>query len=65
MHSVAQPSCCIEKGIYWDEAIVYPRGPRWKDQASPLTGMALLSGLFRAWIACLMNNTKDDGEISN
>jgi hypothetical protein len=27
----AQPTCCVQKGFYWDEAILHPRGARWKD----------------------------------
>jgi hypothetical protein len=26
-----QPDCCIQKGFYWDEAILYPAGVHWKD----------------------------------
>ena len=30
-----QPECCIQKGFYWDEAILYPSGARWKDARAP------------------------------
>jgi hypothetical protein len=26
-----KPDCCIQKGFYWDEAILYPAGSHWKD----------------------------------
>lgn len=26
-----RPTCCVQKGFYWDEAILYPRGARWND----------------------------------
>src|SRR2546429_663919 len=26
-----QPACCIQKGFYWDEAILYPPHGRWRD----------------------------------
>jgi hypothetical protein len=26
-----KPDCCIQKGFYWDEAILYPAGAHWKD----------------------------------
>ena len=26
-----KPDCCIQKGLYWDEAILYPGGVNWKD----------------------------------
>jgi hypothetical protein len=29
------PSCCIQRGFHWDEAILYPRGPRWSDAPAP------------------------------
>lgn len=29
----AQPTCCVQKGFYWDDAILYSRGTRWKDAA--------------------------------
>ena len=31
-----EPACCIQKGFYWDEAILYPEGVRWKDVPSAL-----------------------------
>jgi len=31
-----QPDCCINKGFHWDEAILYQRHSRWKDQPTPL-----------------------------
>lgn len=27
-----EPSCCVRKGFYWDEAILYPPHSIWKDQ---------------------------------
>jgi hypothetical protein len=27
----SRPDCCIQKGFYWDEAILYPAGAHWKD----------------------------------
>jgi len=27
----SRPDCCIQKGFYWDEAILYPAGTHWKD----------------------------------
>ena len=29
-----RPDCCIDKGFYWDEAILFPPGTRWNDSAS-------------------------------
>jgi hypothetical protein len=29
------PACCIEKGFYWDEAIVYELQRKWRDEARP------------------------------
>ena len=26
-----EPDCCIRRGFYWDEAILYPAGVRWSD----------------------------------
>ena len=26
-----KPDCCVQKGFYWDEAILYPAGTLWKD----------------------------------
>jgi hypothetical protein len=26
-----KPHCCIQKGFYWDEAILFPAGEHWKD----------------------------------
>jgi len=26
-----KPDCCIQKGFYWDEAILFPAGAHWKD----------------------------------
>ncbi len=28
------PACCTQKGFYWDQAILYPRGVRWGDVPS-------------------------------
>ena len=30
-----QPACCVQKGFFWDEAIVYEPGARWKDGPTP------------------------------
>lgn len=30
----AKADCCIQRGFYWDEAILYPPGARWKDAPS-------------------------------
>jgi hypothetical protein len=27
-----EPSCCVQKGFYWDDAILYPPLARWKDE---------------------------------
>lgn len=27
-----EPGCCIQKGFYWDEAILYAPHARWKDK---------------------------------
>jgi hypothetical protein len=27
-----EPECCMQKGFYWDEAILYPAGAHWKDE---------------------------------
>jgi len=29
------PTCCIQKGFYWDEAIFYPRNSRWEAMPTP------------------------------
>ena len=29
----AQPTCCVKKGFYWDDAILFSRGTCWKDAA--------------------------------
>ncbi len=29
-----RPDCCIDKGFYWDEAILFPPGARWNDSVS-------------------------------
>jgi len=26
-----KPDCCLQKGFYWDEAILYPARTHWKD----------------------------------
>jgi hypothetical protein len=30
------PTCCIADGLHWDEAILYPAGPRWQDTPAPI-----------------------------
>lgn len=30
-----EPSCCLSRGFYWDEAILYPPGPRWQQAPAP------------------------------
>ena len=30
-----QPACCMQKGYFWDEAIVYQPVMKWKDAPSP------------------------------
>lgn len=30
-----KPACCMEKGFYWDEAIVYEPQVKWKDGPRP------------------------------
>jgi hypothetical protein len=32
--SQPKPDCCIQKGFYWDEAILFPAGARWNDAAA-------------------------------
>jgi hypothetical protein len=32
----AEPDCCIQKGFYWDEAILYPASTHWKDASASL-----------------------------
>ena len=29
-----EPYCCMQKGFYWDEAILYLPGAHWQDAAS-------------------------------
>lgn len=29
-----RPDCCIDKGFYWDEAILFPPGARWNGSAN-------------------------------
>jgi hypothetical protein len=29
------PSCCIDHGFHWDEALLYPPGPHWNDAPAP------------------------------
>lgn len=29
------PSCCIQDGLHWDEAILYPAGSHWRDTPAP------------------------------
>jgi hypothetical protein len=31
-----KPDCCVQKGFYWDEAILYPAGTHWKDAPASL-----------------------------
>ncbi len=31
-----EPSCCVERGFYWDEAILYPPHARWNDGPASL-----------------------------
>jgi len=31
-----KPDCCIQKGFYWDEAILFPAGANWKDVPAPV-----------------------------
>lgn len=31
-----KPDCCVQKGFYWDEAILYPARTRWKDAPASL-----------------------------
>jgi hypothetical protein len=31
-----KPDCCVQKGFYWDETILYPAGMHWKDAPSTL-----------------------------
>lgn len=26
-----EPDCCIQRGLYWDDVILYPAGAQWKD----------------------------------
>jgi hypothetical protein len=26
-----EPKCCVQKGFYWDQAILYPRQVHWND----------------------------------
>lgn len=30
-----QPACCVQRGFFWDEAIVYDPQAKWKDDPSP------------------------------
>lgn len=30
--SQPEPSCCVQKGFYWDDAILYARHAHWKDE---------------------------------
>lgn len=32
----AQPDCCVRKGFYWDEAILYPPHAHWSDESGPV-----------------------------
>jgi hypothetical protein len=31
-----KPDCRVQKGFYWDEAILHPAGTRWKDAPASL-----------------------------
>lgn len=28
--------CCVQRGFYWDEAIMFPAGAHWKDGSGPV-----------------------------
>lgn len=30
-----RPTCCVNKGFYWDNAIVYPAGAHWENAPTP------------------------------
>jgi hypothetical protein len=30
------PNCCIQKGVHWDEALLYAPDVHWKDQPAPI-----------------------------
>jgi hypothetical protein len=34
-HSLPEPSCCFDKGFYWDEVILYAPHSRWTDRPVP------------------------------
>lgn len=34
--SQSEPDCCVSKGFYWDDAIVYAVHSRWKDAPAPV-----------------------------
>jgi hypothetical protein len=48
-----KPDCCIQKGFYWDEAILYPAGAHWNDAPAfafwngPV--VRIIPGLERSW----------------
>jgi hypothetical protein len=32
----SRPDCCIQKGFYWDEALLFPAGAHWKNDSAPV-----------------------------
>jgi hypothetical protein len=49
-----EPSCCVQKGFYWDDAILYAPQAHWKDEPTSMFWngpvVRVISGLERALI---------------
>jgi len=43
-----QPACCIQKGFYWDEAILYAPHGRWRDAPASIFGAVRFSSDCRS-----------------
>ena len=31
-----KPDCCVQRGIHWDEVMLFPAGAHWKDRSAPV-----------------------------
>ena len=49
-----QPECCLGRGFYWDEAILYPPSVRWQDAGTSAFWngpvVRIVPGLEMAWV---------------
>jgi hypothetical protein len=58
-----EPDCCVDKGFYWDDAILYGPGAHWKDAPAPVFWNGPVAPVIRDLEKALGNLGGENGGV--